>query len=72
MFECDTPPQSSSDLLELLGFDGRAIRSILEEPAPLAACPGDDEGLQFVERGAAGIVIFGDEASRLIVEPSAR
>ena len=34
MFDFDTPPRSGSDLLEQLGLDGRAIRTILEEPAP--------------------------------------
>ncbi len=34
MFDSDTQPPSGPDLLALLGLDGRAIRTILEEPAP--------------------------------------
>ena len=35
MFDCDTDaPSGGPDLLALLGLDGRAIRTILEEPAP--------------------------------------
>jgi len=34
MFDCDTDaPFDDPDLLALLGLDGRAIRTILDEPA---------------------------------------
>ena len=33
MFDFDVQPQSAPDLLALLGRDGHAIRTILEEPA---------------------------------------
>ena len=34
MFDFDVEVHSGSDLLAQLGLDGRAIRTILEEPAP--------------------------------------
>ena len=41
MFDFDVQPQSGADLLALLGLDGRAIRTILEELAPFDP-RGDD------------------------------
>ena len=42
MFDFDTDaPSGGVDLLALLGLDGRAIRNILEEPAPFDP-RGDD------------------------------
>ena len=34
MFDFDADVQTGTDLLAQLGLDGRAIRTILEEPAP--------------------------------------
>ena len=42
MFEFDVEAQSGSALLEQLGLDDRAIRTILEEPAPFD--PRGDDG----------------------------
>ncbi len=41
MFDFDVQPQSGTDLLAQLGLDARAIRTILEEPAPFDP-RGDD------------------------------
>ena len=41
MFDFDTDVQTGTDLLAQLGLDGRAIRTILEEPAPFDP-RGDD------------------------------
>ena len=42
MFHSDTDaPTGGADLLALIGLDGRAIRTILEEPAPFDP-RGDD------------------------------
>ena len=41
MFDSDPEMLSSPELLEHIGLDGRAIRRILDEPAPFD--PRDDE-----------------------------
>ena len=41
MFDFDVEVHTNSDLLAELGLDGRAIRHILEEPAPFDP-RGDD------------------------------
>ena len=41
MFDFDVEVPSGEDLLAHIGLDGRAIRSILEEPAPFDP-RGDD------------------------------
>ena len=49
MFDFDVEVHSGSDLLAQLGLDGRAIRTILEEPAPFD--PRGDEGRVGGKRG---------------------
>ena len=43
MFDFDVEVHSGSDLLAQLGLDGRAIRTILEEPAPFDPRGNDGE-----------------------------